>query len=168
MAVEPPSLSNRWIAHGMPHRLSVLCHLWNHCQDRPELVSELSACPWSGSPLFNSHFVEKPLSFATSIRLCSTSALRMGLQWHNYLQVCQNKRNESQVWPILPGNPRECTWPATTIMLKGRVDAMASTGRKPYILQRQTATWNRTRLQTYCWPVYAIRALVLLLVTNTN
>jgi len=58
--------------------------------------------------------------------------------------------------------------PATTIMLKGRVDAMASTGRKPYILQRQTATWNRTRLQTYCWPVYAIRALVLLLVTNTN
>ena len=41
---------------------------------------------------------------------------------------------------------------------------MASTGRKPYILQRQTAIWNRTRLQTYCWPVYAIIGLVLLLV----
>jgi len=25
------------------------------------------------------------------------------------LQVCQNKRKESNVWPILPGNPRECT-----------------------------------------------------------
>jgi len=36
---------------------------------------------------------------------------------------------------------------------KGSVDAMASTGRKPYILQHQTATWNRTRWQTYCWPV---------------
>ena len=69
---------------------------------------------------------------------------------------------------ILPGNPRECTWPATTIMLKGRVDAMASTGRKPYILQRQTATLNRTRLQTYCWPVYALRAVVWLLVPNIN
>jgi len=53
---------------------------------------------------------------------------------------------ECHVWPILPENPRECTRPATTIMLKGRVDTMASTGRKPYILQRQTATWNRTML----------------------
>ena len=66
--------------------------------------------------------------------------------------------------PGIPGNARDLL----PIMLMGRVDAMASTGRKPYILQRQTATWNRTRLQTYCWPVYAIRALVLLLVMNTN
>jgi len=66
------------------------------------------------------------------------------------LQVCQNKRKESHVWPILPGNPRGCT----TIMLKGRVDAIASTGRKPYIFQHQTATLNRTRLPTCCWPVF--------------
>jgi len=42
------------------------------------------------------------------------------------------------------------------IVLKGRVDAMASTGR------------NRTRLQTYCWPVYAIRAVVWLVLMNIN
>jgi len=94
--------------------------------------------------------------------------LRIGLEWYHYLQVCQNKRKESHIWPILPGNPRECTGLATPIMLKGTVDAMASTGRKPYILQRQTATLNRIRLQTYCWPVYAIRAVVWLLVTNIN
>jgi len=78
-------------------------------------------------------------------------------------------RDQNGFWRAkLPGNPRECTWPATTIVLKGRVDAMASTGRKPYRLQRQTATWNGTRLQTYCWPVYAISIVVWLLVTNTK
>ena len=35
--------------------------------------------------------------------------LRMGLEWQYHLQVCQNKPKESHVWPILPGNPRECT-----------------------------------------------------------
>jgi len=93
----------------------------------------------------------------------------MGLKWQNLLQVSQNKRKESHIWPILPGNPKECTWPAMMTVFKGRVDAMVSTGRKPYRLQHQTATWNRARLQTaYCWPVDAIRAVVWLLVTNTN
>ena len=55
-----------------------------------------------------------------------------------------------------------------TDQLKGRVDAIASTGRKPYILQRQAATLNKTRLQTYCWPVYAIRVVIWLLVTTIN
>jgi len=54
------------------------------------------------------------------------------------------------------------------MVLNGTDDAMASTGRKRYRLQCQTATWNKTRLQTYCWPVYAIRSVVWLLVTNTN
>jgi len=31
-----------------------------------------------------------------------------GSRVETHLQVCQNKRKESHVWPILPGNPREC------------------------------------------------------------
>jgi len=63
---------------------------------------------------------------------------------------------ESHVWLILPGNPWECMRSATTIMLNGRIGAMASTAREPCRLGHQTAAWNKTRLQTDCWTVYAI------------
>ena len=111
-----------------------------------------------------SQYLGHPIATDTFLR----SYTSMGLEWENWLQFAKSEHKETHVWLILPGNPQQCTWPVMTIVLNGSAEAMTSTVKKPHRLQRQTATWNKTRLQTYCWPVYAIRTVVWLLCINTN
>jgi len=53
-----------------------------------------------------SQYLGHLITTETFLRLYTSA--ENGFRVAAYLQVCKNKRKESHVWPILPGNPREC------------------------------------------------------------